>query len=176
MQKLAKEFGLSDVGLAKLCRRHRIPLSGRGYWARIQFGQKPHRIALPALTELWFDVIKFSPRDPRSRKDMLLEEGEAIPRIYVADDRPISHRIALRIERSMSRKTMDDRGILATRQGRILPFKLTVGALPRALRMIDAFFSALGDAKYALWPSRLESSRWSKSQRATRSLSKPTAR
>jgi hypothetical protein len=26
MQKLAKEFGLADVGLAKLCHRHEIPV------------------------------------------------------------------------------------------------------------------------------------------------------
>lgn len=30
MQKLAMEFGLSDVGLAKLCKRHQIPVPGRG--------------------------------------------------------------------------------------------------------------------------------------------------
>src|ERR1700756_4346222 len=35
MQKLAKEFGLSDVGLTKLCCWNEIPLPGRGYWARI---------------------------------------------------------------------------------------------------------------------------------------------
>jgi hypothetical protein len=43
MQKLAMQFGLSDVGLAKLCRRHEIPLPGRDYWAQVQFGQKPPR-------------------------------------------------------------------------------------------------------------------------------------
>jgi hypothetical protein len=37
--KLAREFRISDVGPAKLCRRHKIPLPGRGYWTRIQFGQ-----------------------------------------------------------------------------------------------------------------------------------------
>ena len=39
LRTLAKEFGLSDVGLAKLCRRHGIPLPGRGYWVRMQFGK-----------------------------------------------------------------------------------------------------------------------------------------
>ena len=33
MRKLAVEFGLSDVGLAKVCRRHKIPWPARGYWA-----------------------------------------------------------------------------------------------------------------------------------------------
>jgi hypothetical protein len=54
----------------------------------------------------------------------------------------------------MSRRAIDDRGILDTRQRRTLPLKLTTGALSRALRIIDAFFSALDDAKYGLeWPS-----------------------
>jgi hypothetical protein len=37
MQKLGWEFGISDVGLAKLCRRYEIPVPGRGYWTGIQF-------------------------------------------------------------------------------------------------------------------------------------------
>src|SRR6185312_10376240 len=37
---LAKEFGLSNVGLGKACRRHDIPVPPRGYWARKAVGQK----------------------------------------------------------------------------------------------------------------------------------------
>jgi hypothetical protein len=44
--KLAREFGLSDVGLAKICRRHGIPLPERGYWARVDAGQAPAKKAL----------------------------------------------------------------------------------------------------------------------------------
>lgn len=36
---LAEEFGISDVGLAKICNRHRVPTPQRGYWARIAAGQ-----------------------------------------------------------------------------------------------------------------------------------------
>ena len=38
MTKVAAKVGLSDRGLAKLCARHDIPVPGRGYWARKQFG------------------------------------------------------------------------------------------------------------------------------------------
>ena len=31
---LAKEYGVSDVALAKACRRLHVPLPGRGYWAK----------------------------------------------------------------------------------------------------------------------------------------------
>src|ERR1035441_2062220 len=44
MQKLAVEFSFSDRGFAKLCRRYEVPVSPRGYWARIQIGQSVKRI------------------------------------------------------------------------------------------------------------------------------------
>ena len=154
MQKLSKEFGLSDVGLAKLCRRHDIPVPGRGYWARIQFGQEPGRAPLAALKEPRLDTIRISPSEPKGREDMVLAGEEVIPAIDIADDRPINHPIARRIERSMSRKTIDDRGLLATRKRRSVPLKLTAGALARALRILDAFFTVLDDAKHAIdWPN-----------------------
>ena len=40
MRDLASDFGISDVGLAKICNRHRIPKPGRGYWAKLQAGKK----------------------------------------------------------------------------------------------------------------------------------------
>lgn len=34
MNKLAKEFGLSDVGLAKICTRLGVPRPPQGYWIK----------------------------------------------------------------------------------------------------------------------------------------------
>ncbi len=39
MSQLAKKFGLSDVGLAKICRSAQIPVPERGYWAKRQAGK-----------------------------------------------------------------------------------------------------------------------------------------
>ena len=39
--RLAAKYGLSDVGFAKLCRRHSIPLPGRGYWRQEATGRTP---------------------------------------------------------------------------------------------------------------------------------------
>ena len=39
MRTLTKQFNLSDVGLAKLCRRHEIPTPGVGYWQLFQAGR-----------------------------------------------------------------------------------------------------------------------------------------
>lgn len=34
VRKVAKKYGISDVGLAKVCRKLSIPLPGRGYWTK----------------------------------------------------------------------------------------------------------------------------------------------
>jgi hypothetical protein len=34
MRLLAKEFGVSNVALAKTCKKLQIPVPGRGYWAK----------------------------------------------------------------------------------------------------------------------------------------------
>jgi hypothetical protein len=39
VSEIAVRLGVSDVGLAKLCRRAAIPLPGRGYWQRTEAGQ-----------------------------------------------------------------------------------------------------------------------------------------
>jgi hypothetical protein len=51
MTDLAKDFGLSDVAVAKRLRKLAIPVPGRGYWARVQAGQEPRRPKLPKRTE-----------------------------------------------------------------------------------------------------------------------------
>ncbi|MEM5434736.1 hypothetical protein [Paraburkholderia diazotrophica] len=44
---LAKSLAISDVGLAKACRRGDIPLPPRGYWARLNAGRHVTRTPLP---------------------------------------------------------------------------------------------------------------------------------
>lgn len=39
IQQLAKEYGISDVGLAKVCRKLAVPIPGRGYWAKKAAGK-----------------------------------------------------------------------------------------------------------------------------------------
>jgi len=47
MSDLAKEFNMSDVGLAKRCRAVDVPIPYRGYWARKAAGQEPPKIPIP---------------------------------------------------------------------------------------------------------------------------------
>jgi integrase len=47
VMEVATRLGVSDVALAKLCRRARIPIPGRGYWSRVESGQAIGRTPLP---------------------------------------------------------------------------------------------------------------------------------
>ncbi|UWM85219.1 hypothetical protein [Rhizobium sp. SRDI969] len=49
--EIAKELGLSDVAIGKLCTKLQVPKPPRGYWARMQAGQRPRRPALVAFRE-----------------------------------------------------------------------------------------------------------------------------
>ena len=39
LSTIAPEYGLSDVGLRKICDRADIPTPGRGYWAKVASGK-----------------------------------------------------------------------------------------------------------------------------------------
>src|SRR5262245_54040521 len=48
MRDVAKDFGVSDVGLGKICKRLNVPKPQPGYWQRIAAGYK---VSVPSLPE-----------------------------------------------------------------------------------------------------------------------------
>lgn len=51
IRTVARRYGVSDVALAKVCRRLAVPRPGRGYRARRAAGQNPRRQPLPKTPE-----------------------------------------------------------------------------------------------------------------------------
>src|SRR5690554_1573878 len=47
MRTIAQSMGISDVALAKHCKKANIPVPSRGYWARHQAGKKTFQVELP---------------------------------------------------------------------------------------------------------------------------------
>ncbi|TKS60776.1 MAG: hypothetical protein EWM72_01081 [Nitrospira sp.] len=47
MIKLAKEYGISDVALAKICKKLNVPYPWRGYWRRKETGKAVKQLPLP---------------------------------------------------------------------------------------------------------------------------------
>jgi hypothetical protein len=47
MTHIARDLGISDVGLAKTCRRHGVPVPPRGHWAKLAAGKSSPQLPLP---------------------------------------------------------------------------------------------------------------------------------
>lgn len=88
MIRLARELGISDVGLAKACRRHSVPVPPRGYWAKLQAGQTPPRTPLPA-PELDL-VVDFATTDPAERERQKAAEQERRDAIKARTERVVA--------------------------------------------------------------------------------------
>lgn len=100
MIRLAAELGISDVGLAKACRRHAIPVPPRGHWAKLQAGKKSPRAPLPA-PELDVDV-EFSRSDPQERA-RLNAAAEEERRVIAAQTEKIAAKVNVAMVADLAR-------------------------------------------------------------------------
>jgi hypothetical protein len=156
LRRLAPEFGISDVGLAKICKRYSIPLPGPGYWTRVQFGKNPSRIPLPSSenvvssqTEI---VIHPTPANEilKDLKNELLLEPI---RVQLSDSEPVSHPFAVRTQKLLSRTTKDEHGLLISKTGLASHILVSETALPRALRVLSGLLRVLEEHDFILrWP------------------------
>src|SRR5690242_3820900 len=89
---LAKEFGISDVGLAKICKRLDVPRPYRGYWALLAAGCKMSMPKLPPAKKDTPERAFITPyvkpeKTPEGDARAALVETESLPenRIVVAE-------------------------------------------------------------------------------------------
>ena len=77
VSNLSKEFGLSDVAIAKRCKKLDVPCPPRGYWAKVQAGKKPRRTPLRPTKEDAFATL--AGREPVRRRLPRLDEKSLFP-------------------------------------------------------------------------------------------------
>jgi len=150
MLQLAKTYGLSDVGLAKICRKHDIPRPPRGYWAKLQHGQKPARTPLPEPgrdedVELR-DHGQGIPESDALRQqitDKAAEERRPEMRIEVGESLRGSHKLVSRANQALSAASIDQYGIIITPDENTLDITTSRKSLRRALLIMDALLKGL---------------------------------
>jgi hypothetical protein len=76
MRTLAPRYGLSDVGLAKVCSRYDIPRPPPGYWAKLEHGKKVHQPDLPQTPDGCSDIVLFATKahGPEKRAEAPAEQ------------------------------------------------------------------------------------------------------
>lgn len=160
MTHVAKEVGLSDVGLGKVCKKHNIPKPSLGYWAKIAHGYKIKKPRLPALEKGASDRIIIigyvPPKPPLDEKQLDVAQREVnrvnkiIASVSVADSDEAIHSLIIRARKNFSYARTLENGILLPQCKYHLDLKVTKDSLDRALSILNGLFKLLDQCEYAI--------------------------
>ncbi len=160
MRRLATEFGLSDVGLGKICKRFDIPRPPVGYWAKKEFGKSPPQTPLPRRTDLELQTISIE-SEPEVKRETaasdesvqhdsdiadLLRRAKELPPIEVSDSLRNPHYL-INLTKACFRDSRPDPQNLICPHGqegkRPLCLRVSKENKERALRYLDAVITAV---------------------------------
>jgi len=156
VRTLAKEFGLSDVGLAKICEKHDIPRPPVGHWVRVERGYDPEQTPLPDIEDAKLDLVRITIREkPLDILGQNLDpqvQAMLVPAVIaVQSDRSISHPLVVRTKKLLAHPRKDERGLLLPKERKPLShIRVSEPALARSLGILDTLLHALDDRKIAI--------------------------
>lgn len=146
---LAKTYGISGVGLAKICAKLNVPVPGRGYWARRAAGGDPPRLPLPPLESGHPEVHVLDHRRPTdSRRTGPVaptqdQTGRKITPVVVTPTLESPHAL-VKLSVPILKRLSGNRNAVAQRpRERCLDVAVAPASLDRALRIMDALLKAL---------------------------------
>jgi hypothetical protein len=144
MIHLAKEFGVSDVALHKICRKHNIPNPPLGWWAKKAAGKAVKQIPLPE-TEIGKPdaiIIRNAPAaDWKSQAIEVAEEkARSAPKPYAAVPKRGSV-IVRNTLAALRRGKATEQGLICVRDAGLVPCsvaKQSIGRVAELLPKMDA--------------------------------------
>jgi len=151
MTTLAHEYGISDVGLAKICRKLNIPYPGRGYWRRKETGKAVKQLPLPpnadpakqsATIRRGFQAQPVDHFSVEAKERIQAEEAPE-QKIEVPDRLVKPHRLLSGRMTELRSLQVDDYGAIWSGGLRQLNLRVSPQTLRRALRLMNTLFYAL---------------------------------
>lgn len=144
MIKLAKQYGLSDRGLSKICNKHDIPCPPRGYWAKLQAGKKVKKIPLPPTEST--DVIKLKNSPGKKPEKKIAEnfiEKNKLESISVKKTLNGAHPLIKQTSDYLKTVSKKADEMLEPPKDKYLDIKVSPGALRRGLLIMDSVIRVL---------------------------------
>jgi len=150
MIEVAKELGVSDVGLKKICVRHKIPTPPRGYWQALRAGKPVGKKSLPPTeASAREQVITFSAEANYTRDcdPEQLELAEGLTRRLEAmtqeksrySDSELTNRHVKTSAIRLHNAKADEHGLIRSSAKSCLDIRVACGNVDRALRLMDEF-------------------------------------
>jgi hypothetical protein len=147
---LAKEWGISDVGLAKICKKNNIPRPGLGYWARKEHGYNPRQTPLPKGEDKSIQIHSQQAESGVADEEQLKEaaekgvlERESDNRVTVSETLIDPHPLVARTQKSLESAKLDHKGLARPRAKGTLDVAVSPMSVERAMRIMDAVLKAL---------------------------------
>ena len=153
MTKLAKEYGISDVALAKICKKLNIPYPWRGYWRRKETGRAVKQLTLPPNSDPTKQAVTIQRTiRPESLNQLSNETIQRInaeqmseQKIEVPDRLSKTHRLLSGHLTEWRSASVDEYGAIRSGSLRQLNIRVSKQNLARALRIMNTLFVALED-------------------------------
>jgi hypothetical protein len=127
MTKACKQFGISDVGIRKACKKHNIPTPAAGYWTKVQCGKKVTKLKLKGNPDEL--VLIYGGQDHmKSTKTSSLDDVE-IPSELV----PLAQRMKDRLLKAKPNKE----GLVSLKQKSSIPVSIKLEAIDRVVQIVQ---------------------------------------
>lgn len=145
MIHLAKEFGVSDVALHKICRKHNIPNPPLGWWAKKAAGKVVKQIPLPEVESDRPDVIIIRNAPAADWKTQAIEVAEekarSAPRPSAAMPRRGSAIVRSTIA-ALRRGHANDQGLISVREAGLVPCSVSKQSISRVAELLPKLEAA----------------------------------
>ena len=147
---VALRYGLSDVGLIKICKRMSVPVPTRGYWAKLKSGQVVGKTPLPTLPSTARGIVGPVPLTEQEAashvriREAVRQSRVESPTLVVPPDlvnpHPLVKAAAARLRR---REGWNQPAGIRSAPKEVLDIQVTHEMLERALLLMDTLLKAL---------------------------------
>ncbi|MGV8041432.1 MAG: hypothetical protein AB2L07_15700 [Thermoanaerobaculaceae bacterium] len=152
---VAAKFGVTDVAVAKWCRKLAVPRPGRGYWARTAAGRKVKQIPLPAAKKGAPTAVPRPRYVERATPQAEREEYSPPPgleklpgTIVVPETLDHPHPLIRSTRAALRRGGKDEYGVRHPRGDQALIVYVSDAQIDRALRIMDGLVRSLEGAGF----------------------------
>jgi len=154
--RLAQEYGLSDGGLAKICRKHRIPKPPRGYWAKKAVGINMKRLPLPAGENVTITITPNPYSQNVSKRKELAASMQNLEKepIVVPDRLSSPHPLVKQSSEILNGLQPNHVGLVDPPKEGCLDIVVSKASLRRALRIMDTIIKALEKQGFNVYLSK----------------------
>jgi len=150
---LSQKYGISDVGLAKICKRMDIPRPPRGYWNKLKVGKAPPKPQLGPISDSGLEQIVITSTPINLRTETSTKPPELIP---VPDILADPHPLTKKSRTALIRGKRDDRDLILAHGNVCLDIHVSRPCIDRACRIMDTLIKALELRGYSLTVSEAE--------------------